>query len=217
MDINTVFGTIVGIFLIFMLLLVFYLFDKNKDNQIRIKTLNNNIGENNKALSDYQNLIKQQQLQFDKDKAEIQLVSNKLYMTEIEKFKGTELEKERERVTRQKEQFYKMEFEAWKKKFEAGIRKDAKWRSYSTQKGKSAENFVPFHAKFPFNSQDARFIGSPIDLIVFDGLSEASSEIFIYIMEIKTGTSKLSRSQLRIKNAVDNGRVSWQKINADDI
>jgi predicted Holliday junction resolvase-like endonuclease len=97
------------------------------------------------------------------------------------------------------------------------IRNDAKFRSYSTLKGKSAENLLPFYRNFPFNSQDTRFVGSPIDLIIFDGLSEPEREIDIYIVEIKTGGSKLSKNQLRVKDAAENRRIIWRQINAEDL
>lgn len=75
---------------------------------------------------------------------------------------------------------------------------------------------VPFHKTFPFNPKDARFIGSPIDMIVFDGHSEKQDEITIWIVEVKTGNSRLTEGQQKIKTAVKNAQIRWFEINPDD-
>lgn len=75
------------------------------------------------------------------------------------------------------------------------------------------EHFVPFSHPFPFNPKDARFIGSPIDLIVFDGISDKRDEIYIYIVEVKTGKSKLTSLQKQIKSSVINGKIRWLELN----
>lgn len=82
--------------------------------------------------------------------------------------------------------------------------------------GKITEHLIPFHINFPFNPKDVRFIGSPIDLIVFDGCSEKKDDIIIYIVEIKTGNSKMTELQKKIKAAVINGKIRWQEINPDN-
>jgi predicted Holliday junction resolvase-like endonuclease len=56
------------------------------------------------------------------------------------------------------------------------IRKDSINRSRSTLKGKIAEQLAPVLPGFLFNPADARFIGSPVDYIIFDGLTEVSDE-----------------------------------------
>ena len=48
-------------------------------------------------------------------------------------------------------------------------------RSEAVIKGKVTEHRVPFFEEFDFDPGDARFLGSPIDLIVFDGLSAGKS------------------------------------------
>jgi predicted Holliday junction resolvase-like endonuclease len=62
------------------------------------------------------------------------------------------------------------------------------------------------------NPWDARFIGSPIDLIVFDGLTEIKEEITIYFIEVKTGKSTLSEAQRKIWQAIVNKRIDWRQI-----
>ncbi len=87
-------------------------------------------------------------------------------------------------------------------------RADAIMRSKSVMKGQGAEQIAPFREDFPYNYNDCRFLGSPIDLIVFDGnsINNVSKVVFV---EIKTGKSQLSKRQRQIKKAVENGSVEW--------
>src|SRR5215210_3239779 len=54
----------------------------------------------------------------------------------------------------------------------AKARKDSILRSLSVVSGKVGEQLAPLFPEFleNFNPKDARFLGSPIDFIVFDGL-----------------------------------------------
>ena len=103
------------------------------------------------------------------------------------------------------------DLEAWKIKYEMFYRQDAINRSQSVILGKVTEHLIPFHQNFPFNPKEARFIGSPIDMIVFDGI-ENEDVVDIYILEIKTGKSTLSKRQRLIRDAVENGRVTWREL-----
>lgn len=71
--------------------------------------------------------------------------------------------------------------------------------------GQIAEQFVPFIENFPYDPKRARFIGSPIDLMVFD-------DDEIVFLEIKTGKSRLNENQRRIKKQVEAGKVKWDVI-----
>lgn len=80
---------------------------------------------------------------------------------------------------------------------------------------------APLLPEFPFPLADARFIGNPIDFVVFDGYTRAKDEnavrIDIVLVEIKKGKkSRLSREEMLIKKAVEEGRVSWKTIVLDD-
>ena len=123
---------------------------------------------------------------------------------EIEKFKKDEVEK-----------YAKTLLQKWKIEHEEEIRADAIKRSSAVNLGKITEHFIPFMSKFPYNPKDVRFIGSPIDLIVFDGHSDKKDQITLVIVEVKTGNSKLSSPQQRIKEAVIAGRVHWLETGGD--
>jgi predicted Holliday junction resolvase-like endonuclease len=101
--------------------------------------------------------------------------------------------------------------EHWLSEHEAVIRQDAIDRSRSVIIGKVTEHVAPWLPVFPYNPKDARFIGSPIDMIVFDGCDDDAVERVVFI-EIKTSSSALSTRQRQIRDAIRAGKVEWQEI-----
>ena len=105
------------------------------------------------------------------------------------------------------------DLEHWKLECTEAIRKDSVNRSRSTLKGKISEQMAPFLPEFPFSPADARFLGNPVDFVVFDGYTGVKDEdgesISIVLVEVKKGKGKLTREELLIKKAVEEGRVSW--------
>jgi predicted Holliday junction resolvase-like endonuclease len=91
---------------------------------------------------------------------------------------------------------------------------DAVQRSVAVTKGKVTEHIVPYLPGFDLDPKDVRFLGTPIDLIAFDGLN-ASEEIEIVFIEVKTGQSSLSSRERAVKKAVEAKRVSWRVFNPD--
>lgn len=91
------------------------------------------------------------------------------------------------------------------------IRKDALTRSRAVLKGKIGEQMAPLLEAFPFQPADARFIGSPIDYIVFDGYSQ-NQPTEIILIDIKTGNAQLSPAEKRIAHLVNAKRVRWMTI-----
>lgn len=115
---------------------------------------------------------------------------------------------------------YRAEFEIWKLESAGEIRKDSVNRSRSTLKGKIAEQMAPLLPEFRFNPADARFIGSPIDYIIFDGLTDVAddkkSEIRIVFMDIKFGAGTLTRTQRIIRDAVHSQQIHWEILRVAD-
>ena len=111
---------------------------------------------------------------------------------------------------------YRAELEKWKLEAAGEIRRDSVNRSRSTLKGKIAEQMAPLLPEFTYNPADARFIGSPVDYVIFDGLTdvadEKKSEIRIIFMDIKHGTGSLSRTQRVIRDAVLAKKVCWETL-----
>ncbi|MHA2080933.1 MAG: Holliday junction resolvase-like protein, partial [Candidatus Thorarchaeota archaeon] len=104
---------------------------------------------------------------------------------------------------------------------ESSIRKDAADRSRYVLKGKIAEHMVPMYKDvFKYDPSDARFIGAPIDYLIFDGYTAVKDDnseepITVVLADIKTGKATLNRTERKIKEAVENGRVRWETIRLD--
>ena len=94
--------------------------------------------------------------------------------------------------------------ERWRVEAEAEIREDAVRRSSAVVSGKVSEHLAPYMAAFPYNPKDARFLGTPIDLLVFDGLSEDDLREIVFL-EIKSGGARHSR-----RASAASGMRSWR-------
>jgi predicted Holliday junction resolvase-like endonuclease len=98
---------------------------------------------------------------------------------------------------------------------EAAIREDALRRSQSVVAGKATEHLAPLFPGFEFDPRDARFLGSPIDFIVFDGLSGSEVREIVFV-EIKTGpAAALSRRERQVREAVEARRVRFLEVRID--
>jgi predicted Holliday junction resolvase-like endonuclease len=92
-------------------------------------------------------------------------------------------------------------------------RKDAVEQSRAVTSGKVSEQLAPYlSSDFNFNPQDARFLGNPVDFVVFDGLSEEKDIIEVIFIEVKTGASTLNKRQRRVRDAVKAGLVKWKEL-----
>lgn len=89
------------------------------------------------------------------------------------------------------------------------LRKDVVKRSKAVINGQVAEQIAPFLPDFPANPSDARFIGKPVDFIVFSGLSENEKIDDILFVEVKTGKSLLSEREKEVKKAIEKGNVRY--------
>ena len=89
--------------------------------------------------------------------------------------------------------------------------------SHSTLDGKAVEHLAPFLTEFceRFDANDARFLGSPIDYVVFDGLCDGDVRKVVFV-EVKTGDSAaLSKRERQVRTAVKSGRVDFETLHAD--
>lgn len=69
-----------------------------------------------------------------------------------------------------------------------------------------------------YNPADARFIGSPIDYLIFNNMSEGKDSdepIDIILLDIKTGKSGLNAIQKKIKAAADAKRIDFRVLRFD--
>jgi predicted Holliday junction resolvase-like endonuclease len=104
----------------------------------------------------------------------------------------------------------------WKARHTGAIRQDAIQRSLAVTVGKVSEQLVPYLPDFHFNPKDVRFLGSPVDLIVFDGLDAGAVRRVIFI-EVKTGASGLSTRERQVRDAIQAGSVEWTELRVPSV
>jgi predicted Holliday junction resolvase-like endonuclease len=91
-------------------------------------------------------------------------------------------------------------------------RKSAITQSRAVLGGKFTEQMVPFFPDFKYDPTEVRFIGSPIDMIVFPGLAKGDPQEIV-ILEVKTGKSaQLTSAQKKIRQLIEDGMVRWDEI-----
>jgi hypothetical protein len=84
---------------------------------------------------------------------------------------------------------FHLRFERWKRDYTKEVRRDAVHRSQAATLGKVYEHLIPYLPDFRWNPKDARFLGTPVDFLIFDGLSEGHVRAVVFV-EVKTGTSR---------------------------
>ena len=96
----------------------------------------------------------------------------------------------------------------WRVRYTRAIRQDAVQRSLAVTTGKVVEQLVPYLPDFAFNPKDARFLGSPVDFVIFDGLDEGALRRVVFV-EVKTGVADLTARERLVREVVQAGRVEW--------
>ncbi len=90
------------------------------------------------------------------------------------------------------------------------LRADAVEKSRAVLGGQFSEQLAPFLPGFRYIPTECRFIGKPVDFIVFKGMNEKNIGEVIFL-EVKSGDSKLNESQKKLKQAVESGNVRWEE------
>ena len=81
----------------------------------------------------------------------------------------------------------------------------SKLKSVSVIHGQNIEEVVPFSKYFNHDYRQFKFLGQPIDGIVF-------GDDKITFIEIKTVKSQLSEKQRHIKSLVEYKKIAWEEI-----
>lgn len=90
------------------------------------------------------------------------------------------------------------------------IRETAIKQSRAVLSGQFSEQLAPYLPGFPYKPTEARFIGKPIDFIVFKGMDEKKIDEVVFV-EVKSGQNTLNGIQKSLKNAVENKKISWHE------
>ena len=93
--------------------------------------------------------------------------------------------------------------------------------SRAVLKGKMAEQLAPIMPEFQYLPSDAKFLGDPVDYVVFNGYSDfregevGADQIEIVLIDIKSGGARLTKGQQAIAQAIRDGRVRFETIRID--
>lgn len=95
----------------------------------------------------------------------------------------------------------------WKDKLPQ-IREEAISRSRSVLAGQFSEQLAPYLPDFPFKPTEAKFIGKPIDFLVFEGMDEKEIREVVFV-EVKSGKAILNAHEKNLKEAIKEKKVRW--------
>jgi len=166
-------------------------------------------GQITRMIQDAQNLWREKESEIlRKEQREI---AYKESLAQLESWRQQELELARKQQLEVARNETQVQFEQWKIAYTKDIRQDAIQKSQSVIAGKVTEHFVPYLPEFTYNPKDARFLGSPIDFIIFDGLDEGQVKGIVFA-EIKTGSSTMSTRERQVRDAVQAGKIEWIEI-----
>ncbi|MGA8883531.1 MAG: Holliday junction resolvase-like protein [Acinetobacter sp.] len=93
--------------------------------------------------------------------------------------------------------------------------------SRAVLKGKMAEQLAPMLPEFQYLPSDAKFLGDPVDYIVFDGYTDlrdgdgSPEDIEVVLIDIKSGGARLSKGQQAISKAIAAGRIRFETVRID--
>ena len=116
---------------------------------------------------------------------------------------------------------YIAELELEHKQALLGAQKRSVNTSRAVLKGKMAEQFAPILPEFQYLPSDAKFLGDPVDYVVFDGYTDfrdgdgTADDIEVILLDIKSGGARLSKGQQAIAQAVREGRIRFETLRID--
>ena len=93
--------------------------------------------------------------------------------------------------------------------------------SRAVLKGKMAEQLAPIMPQFEYLPSDAKFLGDPVDYVVFDGYTDLrdgegrAEDIEIVLIDIKSGGARLTKGKVAIAQAIQAGRVRFETVRID--
>lgn len=93
--------------------------------------------------------------------------------------------------------------------------------SRAVLKGKMAEQLAPILPEFQYLPSDAKFLGDPVDYVIFDGYTDfrdgegQAEDIEVILMDIKSGGARLTKGQQAIAQALQEGRVRFETLRID--
>jgi predicted Holliday junction resolvase-like endonuclease len=83
--------------------------------------------------------------------------------------------------------------------------------------GLVSEQMAPLLPGFPFDPGDCRFVGKPVDFIVFKGMNKQEINEVIFL-EVKSGGNKtLNPQEKRLRETIRSGNVRWVEFDIPEM
>ncbi len=98
----------------------------------------------------------------------------------------------------------------WKLNLVPDIRKQAVKQSRAVLGGQFSEQLAPYLPDFRWSPTEVRFLGKPIDFLVFKGMDEKDIKEVVFV-EVKSGESSLSTHERKLRDVIKNKNVSWEE------
>jgi len=106
---------------------------------------------------------------------------------------------------------FEIQFQERLRESNENVKKETLKRSSATLKGQIGERFAPFVPGFKYEPADARFLGSPVDYVVFDGMANGHIRRVAFV-EVKVGALPLTPFQKQVSEAIRGGRSDWRIV-----
>ena len=90
------------------------------------------------------------------------------------------------------------------------LKQESVKKSREVLTGHFSEQLAPYMPDFPYSPTECKFVGKPIDLIVFKGMDKKEPEEVIFL-EIKSGQSKLSTPERKLRDVIKDKKVRWEE------
>jgi predicted Holliday junction resolvase-like endonuclease len=103
------------------------------------------------------------------------------------------------------------------KKYVSALWERSRRQSRSVLGGVFSEQVAPFLPNFPkdLKASEARFIGKPIDFLIFKGMDEQNITEIVFV-EVKSGKSQLNTNERKLRDAIREKRVSWYEYRVQE-
>ncbi|MEK6827225.1 MAG: Holliday junction resolvase-like protein [Nanoarchaeota archaeon] len=95
----------------------------------------------------------------------------------------------------------------WEKEI-PNYRKDAIMKSRAVLGGQFSEQLAPYLPNFKYLPTECKFLGKPIDFLVFKGMDEKKIDEVVFV-EVKSGNAKLNQHEKNLKETIEKKRVRW--------
>ncbi len=158
-----------------------------------------------------QNAISRREKELEIARDQILNQANQNAITQLQQWREQELESLRKQLSELADKEAQIKLDQWIVEQKGTLRQDAIQKSRAVTIGMITEHLIPYLPDFVYNPKDARFLGSPIDFIVFEGLDAGELKDVIFI-EVKTGLSSLTARERKIREAIESKKVRWVEL-----